>query len=55
MGWTYNVPNGTPTNGPSLAAIALTFTSVAFVLVSLRTYVRTSLIKAAGWGKFNHA
>lgn len=53
MAWTYNTSSGTPTDGPTLAAIALTFTSIALVAVCLRLYVRAFLIKAIGYGKLS--
>ncbi|KAK1982633.1 integral membrane protein [Colletotrichum cereale] len=48
-GWTFNTPVGTPTNGPHIAALSATFTSVALFLVCLRLYVRTTLVKAVGY------
>lgn len=53
MGWTYNAPDDTPTDGPKIAAVTLTFTSVAFILVCLRWYVRTTVVRAVGYGKFS--
>ncbi|GJC99260.1 integral membrane protein [Colletotrichum higginsianum] len=48
-GWTHNTPDDTPTDGPRIAAICTAFTAAAFVLVCLRLYVRTMLVKAVGW------
>jgi hypothetical protein len=52
MAWVYNTPEGTPTNGPTLTAGALAMTGLALVTVLLRLYVRTTLVKAPGWGMF---
>ncbi|KND87130.1 hypothetical protein TOPH_08210 [Tolypocladium ophioglossoides CBS 100239] len=49
MGWTYNAPEGTATSGPRIAAIVLTFTSVALLIVCARLYVRAWMIKAMGY------
>ncbi|OBR04626.1 Integral membrane protein [Colletotrichum higginsianum IMI 349063] len=51
-GWTHNTPDDTPTDGPRIAAICTAFTAAAFVLVCLRLYVRTMLVKAVGWETF---
>ncbi|OHF03555.1 integral membrane protein [Colletotrichum orchidophilum] len=48
-GWTYNAPDDVPTDGPRIAAVCLTFTSLALLLVCLRWYVRTTLVKAVGY------
>ncbi|TKW50863.1 hypothetical protein CTA1_2754 [Colletotrichum tanaceti] len=48
-GWTHNTPDDTPTDGPRIAAVCTAFTAVAFFLVCLRWYVRTTLVKAVGW------
>ncbi|KAK2008049.1 integral membrane protein [Colletotrichum eremochloae] len=48
-GWTYNTPADTPTTGPHIAALCIVFTSVALLLVCLRLYVRTILVKAVGY------
>ncbi|KDN71862.1 putative integral membrane protein [Colletotrichum sublineola] len=49
-GWTFNTPADTPTTGPHIAALCIVFTSVALLLVCLRLYVRTILVKAVGYG-----
>ncbi|KAF6824086.1 integral membrane protein [Colletotrichum musicola] len=49
MGWTYNAPDDTPTDGPKIAAVTVTFTAVAFILVCLRWYVRTTVVRAVGY------
>ncbi|TDZ13837.1 Satratoxin biosynthesis SC1 cluster protein 4 [Colletotrichum spinosum] len=49
MGWTYGAPDDIPTIGPSIAAVTITITSIAFVLVCLRWYVRTAVVKAVGY------
>ncbi|KAF2832354.1 hypothetical protein CC86DRAFT_243433, partial [Ophiobolus disseminans] len=46
MGWTYNTPDGVANDGPMLTAIAIAFTALSLVLVSLRFYVRGRLLKA---------
>jgi len=52
MGWTYNTvdPNA-DTNGPTIAAVGITFTTISLITVCLRMYVRLFMIKAAGAGK----
>ncbi|KAF9879664.1 integral membrane protein [Colletotrichum karsti] len=49
MGWTYGTPDDTPTDGPRIAAITITFTSISLLLVCLRWYVRTTVVKAVGY------
>ncbi|KAL7797384.1 hypothetical protein V8C37DRAFT_370928 [Trichoderma ceciliae] len=48
MAWTYNTPDGTPNNGPTIAAVSLTVTALALVALCLRLYVRTRITKALG-------
>lgn len=48
MGWTYNTPEGTPSEGLQITAIATTFTGFSLILVCLRTYVRGWIVKAFG-------
>ncbi|KAL7806754.1 hypothetical protein V8C26DRAFT_335213 [Trichoderma gracile] len=48
MAWAYNTPDGTPNNGPTIAAVALSVTSLAFIALCLRMYVRTRIAKAVG-------
>ncbi|KAK2757816.1 integral membrane protein [Colletotrichum kahawae] len=48
MGWTYGAPDDTPTDGPRITAVTTTFTSIALILVCLRWYVRTTVVKAVG-------
>ncbi|KAK1251524.1 hypothetical protein MKX07_007003 [Trichoderma sp. CBMAI-0711] len=36
MAWAYNTPDGTPNNGPTIAAVALSVTSLAFIALCLR-------------------
>ncbi|PTB62336.1 hypothetical protein BBK36DRAFT_1144774 [Trichoderma citrinoviride] len=48
MAWAYNTPDGTPNNGPTIAAVALTVTSLALIALCLRMYVRTRITKAVG-------
>ncbi|KAL6870387.1 hypothetical protein J3F83DRAFT_677151 [Trichoderma novae-zelandiae] len=48
MAWAYNTPDGTPNNGPAIAAVALTVTTLALVALCLRIYVRTRITKAVG-------
>ncbi|KAI0380481.1 hypothetical protein F5Y04DRAFT_99050 [Hypomontagnella monticulosa] len=48
MGWTYNTPKGTPTEGPEIVAIAVVFTAFSLILICLRTYVRGWIVKAFG-------
>ncbi|KAF9873443.1 integral membrane protein [Colletotrichum karsti] len=46
--WTYNTPPGTDSDGPRITAIALVFTALSLVIMSLRLYVRLGMLKAAG-------
>ncbi|KAJ4393528.1 hypothetical protein N0V93_002740 [Gnomoniopsis smithogilvyi] len=48
MGWIFNRSDDTPTWGPQIVAISLTFTAVSFMTCCLRIYVRAFLIKAFG-------
>ncbi|KAI5863631.1 hypothetical protein GGS23DRAFT_620414 [Durotheca rogersii] len=48
MGWTYNAPDGTPTNGPRIVAVTITFTGFTLAIVCLRAYVRGWMVKAFG-------
>ncbi|KAL6399695.1 hypothetical protein AUP68_17101 [Ilyonectria robusta] len=48
MGWTYNVPGDPPTTGPQITSLAIVFTAVALLTVSLRVYVRGFMLKAFG-------
>ena len=51
MGWTYNTANpDAETNAPTIATVGIVFTTVSFLLVVLRFYVRISLVKAFGAG-----
>lgn len=52
MAWAYNTPDGTPNNGPTIAAVALTVTSLALIALCLRIYVRTRISKAVGLGTY---
>lgn len=52
MGWTYGAPDNTPTDGPRITAVTTAFTSIALILVCLRWYVRTTVVKAVGKGEF---
>jgi hypothetical protein len=53
MGWTYNTVNpDASTNAPTIAAVGIAFTIISFIVVCLRMYVRTQMIKAIGAGKF---
>ncbi|KAL7958402.1 hypothetical protein V8C34DRAFT_152357 [Trichoderma compactum] len=48
MAWAYNTPDGTPNNGPTIAAVALSVTTLALVALCLRIYVRMRIAKAVG-------
>ncbi|PNP56587.1 hypothetical protein THARTR1_03283 [Trichoderma harzianum] len=48
MAWAYNTPDGTPNNGPTIAAVSLSVTALALVALCLRIYVRTRIAKAVG-------
>lgn len=52
MGWTYNTVNpDAETTAPTIAAVGITLTSLSFLVVALRVYVRTFIVKAFGAGK----
>lgn len=51
MGWTYNTVNpDAPTNAPTIVAVGVTFTVLAFIVVSLRMYVRKFMVNAVSFG-----
>lgn len=52
MAWAYNTPDGTPNNGPTIAAVALSVTTLALIALCLRIYVRTRIAKAVGLGTY---
>jgi hypothetical protein len=52
MGWTYNTPDDVPNDGPQITAIAIVFTAVSFLVLTLRFYVRGCMIKAIGAGTY---
>ncbi|KAL0938638.1 uncharacterized protein CTRU02_205248 [Colletotrichum truncatum] len=52
MGWTYGTSDDVLTDGPRIAAVSITVTSIALILVCLRWYVRTTVVKAVGYGEF---
>jgi hypothetical protein len=46
MGWTYNVVDpDAATNAPTIAAVGIVFTVLSALVVSLRLYVRSSIVK----------
>nr|XP_036585442.1 uncharacterized protein CTRU02_04303 [Colletotrichum truncatum]KAF6795493.1 integral membrane protein [Colletotrichum truncatum] len=49
MGWTYGTSDDVLTDGPRIAAVSITVTSIALILVCLRWYVRTTVVKAVGY------
>ena len=54
MGWTYNTANPhAATNAPTIAAVGITFTTLSFIVVCLRMYVRGWMIKAIGTGELS--
>ncbi|KAL0933845.1 uncharacterized protein CTRU02_210644 [Colletotrichum truncatum] len=46
--WTYHTPPGTESTGPTITAVALAFTALSLIIMSLRLYVRMGMLKAAG-------
>ncbi|KAK1964487.1 hypothetical protein LY78DRAFT_659311 [Colletotrichum sublineola] len=46
--WTYNTPPGTETTGVKITTVALVFTALSLVVMSMRLYVRVIMLKAAG-------
>jgi hypothetical protein len=53
MGWTYNTVNpNAETNAPTIAAVGISFTTVSFIIVCVRMYVRKFIVKAVGIGMF---
>lgn len=56
MGWTYNTVNpDAKTSAPVIAAVGITFTTLSFMVVALRMYVRGWMIKAIGIGETSTA
>ena len=52
MGWTFNVANpDAATNAPTIAAVGIVFTVFSALVVSLRLYVRSSIVKKISVGK----
>jgi hypothetical protein len=46
MGWTFNAVNpDAVTNAPAIAAVGIVFTVLSALVVSLRLYVRSSIVK----------
>lgn len=55
MGWTYNTVNPDAiTTGPMITGVATALTTISFIAVCLRLYVRLRIIKAPGYGEFDH-
>jgi len=55
MGWTYNTVNpDAVTTGPMITGVASVLTALSLVAVCLRLYVRLRMIKAPGYGEFDH-
>lgn len=53
MGWTYNTQDpDAPTTGPMITGVALALAVLSLITVSLRLYVRASMIRAFGLGEF---
>ncbi|KAI4679112.1 uncharacterized protein J4E88_006405 [Alternaria novae-zelandiae] len=48
MGWTYNTPDDIANEGPQITAIAIVFTAVSLLVLTLRFYVRGCITKAIG-------
>ena len=53
MGWTYNTPDDVANEGPQITAIAIVFTAVSLLVLTLRFYVRGCITKAIGAGKYH--
>jgi hypothetical protein len=46
MGWTFNVVDAdVATDAPTIAAVSIVFTVLSALIVSLRLYVRGSIVK----------
>jgi hypothetical protein len=52
MGWAYNTPDDAANDGSHITAVAIVFTTVSFLVLSLRVYVRGCMIKATGAGTY---
>ncbi|KIM93489.1 hypothetical protein OIDMADRAFT_96199, partial [Oidiodendron maius Zn] len=49
MGWTFNTDSpDAVTSGPAIAAVGITLTTLSFIVICLRTYVRGWVVKAIG-------
>ena len=52
MGWTYNVVDtNAATIAPTIAAVGIVFTVLSALIVSLRLYVRSSIVKTISIGE----
>jgi hypothetical protein len=50
MGWTYNTKDHVANDGPQITAVAIVFTTMSFLVLMLRFYVRACMVKAVGAG-----
>jgi hypothetical protein len=53
MSWTYNTADDVANEGPHITAIAIAFTTVSLLILSLRFYVRGCMTKAIGAGTYH--
>jgi hypothetical protein len=52
MGWTFNVVDtNAATIAPTIAAVGIVFTVLSALIVSLRLYVRSSIVKTISIGE----
>jgi hypothetical protein len=53
MGWTFNTDSpDAVTSGPTVAAVGIALTTLSFIVVCIRMYVRGWVVKAIGTGMF---
>jgi len=52
MAWAYNTSDQAANVGPQITAIAIMFTTLSLLVLSLRLYVRGRMIKAIGAGTY---
>lgn len=51
MGWVYNVDSVVETNAKSVVAVGVFFTILSFIVILLRFYVRSYILKSITLGE----
>jgi len=52
MAWAYNTSDQAANVGPQITAVAIMFTILSLLVLSMRLYVRGRMIKAIGAGMY---